>query len=124
MMAGVYDGIAASTLAMIKAKGVRVTLTRTTVTLDPVTQDSESESVEYNMHVVGLPAGDGAVVHVGSLERRNIIEMHIALKGVGVEPLPGDSVQWGGFAWRVLKVPQVFKPDAVTPIYAKAYLER
>lgn len=123
-MTSVYDGIAASALAMIKAKGSRVTLTRTTVVLDPVTQDSTSTTAQYPMHVVGLPAGDGATVHVGSLERRNVIEMHIALKGVGVEPLPGDSVEWGGVAWKVLKVPQLFKPDGVTPIYAKAYLER
>lgn len=128
MMASVYDGIAASTLAMIKAKGARVTLTRVTVTIDPVTQDSTSISAQYQMYAVGLPVGlrgdDISTLHIGSLELRKVIEMHIAMRGVAVEPVPGDTITWGGYNWKVLHVPELYRPDGVTPIYAKAYLER
>lgn len=123
-MPSVYTGPAASALALIKAKGAPVTLTRTTTAYDPVTQAVTSTSTATaTLYGVGLSPGRSAEYRIGSLQSRNILEMHLALQGAPFEPANGDVIAWKGHEWRVIWV-DVLDPAGDFPIYAKAYAER
>ena len=146
-MASVYAGAAATALALISAKGGQMRLRRVTTTLDPVTQAATETTDASVFRAVGLPPGKSAEYHLGSLQGRNIIELHIAqlgqapeanlyaalgyvdadyiadIIGVDLVPQPGDIVTWTGADWRVIWV-NALNPAGDLAVYTKAYAER
>lgn len=121
---GAYDQPAATALRLITAKGAAVPIKRTVETMtDPVTQARTSTTTTYTMRAVGLPPGRSAAYRIGTLEGRKLLELHIAQKGLAIEPGPGDVVTWAGAEWTVFWS-DTYKPDGATAVYTLAYAER
>lgn len=118
-----YGAAAAAAHNLIGAKGTDVTFTRTTAdTFNPVSQVETLITTTFTMKGVGLPPGRTAEFRVGSLQNRNLIELHLAPR-LGTTPRPGDSVQWAGQQWTVIWV-EILDPAADGAPYCKAYAER
>ena len=120
---GSYASAQSAALSLIKRKGAPATFRRTSTTLDPVSQARSESTATASLYTVGLPPGRSAEFHLGSLQRRNIIELHIAQKGSTFAPQPGDVVAWAGHEWAVIWS-TTYDPDADGAIYTKAYAER
>lgn len=118
-----YSAAAATANSLIGRKGATVTFTRESAsTYDPVTQTESASTTTFTMKAVGVPPGRSAEFRIGSLERRNIIELHLAPLG-GTTPLPGDKVRWAGADWTVIWANNL-DPAADGSPYALAYAER
>lgn len=119
-----YDAAAATAHSLISAKGTDVVFTRDGArTFDPVTQAETGKSATtLTMKGVGVPPGKSAEFRIGSLERRNLIELHLAPR-LGAIPSPGDKVRWSGADWAVIWV-NAIDPAADGPPYCLAYAER
>jgi hypothetical protein len=74
------------------------------------------------MKGVALPPGRSAEFRIGSLEKRNIIEIHLAPLQ-GTVPEPGDKVTWGLRDWTVVWVSN-YHPAADGSPYCFIYAER
>ena len=121
---GVYSAQASTAHGLISRKGATVTFTRVSArAFDPITQTETGQgSTTLSMKGVGVPPGKSAEFRIGSLERRNLIELHLAPRG-GDVPQPGDKVRWAGADWTVIWV-NALDPAADGPPYALAYAER
>ena len=120
----VYDGAASTALALISAKGGAMPLRRVAITVtDPVSQASTEATQAATFRAVGLPPGKSAEFVLGSLQNRNIVEMHVALKWQALTPRNGDIITWAGADWRVIWV-YALDPADDLPVYAKLYAER
>ena len=116
---------AAASLAdkLIAKKGATALFTRTTgAGFDPVAQTGGASKVSFSMAALAVPPGKSATFRVGSLERRNILELHLAPK-LGVTPIAGDKVMWAGAEWTVIWA-EALDPAADGSPYAKVYIER
>lgn len=118
--------VAASNLAakLIGKKGATATFTRANAaSFDPVTQtETGASTLTFSMPALGIPPGRSAEFRIGSLERRNIVELHLA-PTLGTAPLPGDKARWAGADWTVIWV-DTLDPAADGAPYCKAYVER
>lgn len=121
---GTYASAAKTANALLGRKGATVVFTRTTAgTFDPVTETATGGvSKTFSMKGVGLPPGRSAENRVGSLERRNIIELHLAPME-GTVPDPGDKVRWAGNDWTVIWAAETNPAGDGAP-YALVYAER
>lgn len=118
-----YAALTDAALRLIQAKGAPLPLQRTaTATFDPVTQARTTTTASYSFRAVGLPPGRSAEFRVGTLERRDLIELHIAQKSQIVRPEPGDVVTWGGKSWTIIWA-ATYDPAADGAIYTLAYAE-
>lgn len=113
----------ASAFALINAKGADLPLRRTTTTLDPVSQAATETVQTATFRAVGLPAGKSAEFVLGSLQRRNVIQLYVALKDQALIPQPGDVVTWGGNDWPLIWC-TTYDPAADGAILTIAYAER
>lgn len=121
---GTYAAAASTAHALLSSKGADVTFTRKVGgSFDPVTQqETGASSVTLTMKGVGIPPGKSAENRIGSLERRNLVELHLAPRE-GAVPEVGDTARWSGKDWTVIWV-NALDPAANGPPYALAYLER
>lgn len=121
---GKYDAQARTAHSLLSRKGTTVTFTRENPrAFDPVTQQETPAAITtLSMPGMGISPNKSAEFRIGSLERRNIIEFHLAPRG-GAVPQPGDKVRWGGFDWSVIWVNDT-DPAADGAPYALAYAER
>lgn len=121
---GTYSALARTADGLISRKGTTVVFTRESArSFDPITQmETSAAPLTLSMKGVGVPPGKSAEYRIGSLERRNLIELHLAPKG-GVVPQPGDKVRWAGAEWSVIWV-NTLDPAADGAPYALAYAER
>lgn len=118
-----FAGVGAAATSLISRNGAVTTFTRKSVsTYDPVTQTESSSITTFAMPAVGLPPGRSAEFRLGSLQNRNILELHLA-PALGQTPIPGDQVTWGGASWTVIWV-NALDPAADGSPYALAYVER
>lgn len=118
-----YAAAANTANGLIGRKGALATFTRETPgSYNPVTQSESVATTTFTLRAVGVPPGRSAEFRVGSLERRNIIELHLAPLG-GNTPLPGDKVAWAGADWTVIWA-NALNPAADGSPYALAYAER
>lgn len=123
-MASSFAKEAATALRLIKARGREAVFTRTTGgTFNPVAQATVgATTTTLRIFAVGLPPGKSAEFKIGSLVKRNLIEL-LCAPALGAPPAEGDSVLWGGYTWKVLWV-DVLNPDGEGAVFAKAYAER
>jgi hypothetical protein len=118
-----YSAAAATARSLIGRKGALTTFTREVVgAFNPVTQASTTTTTTFSLPAVGIPPGRSAEFRIGSLERRNLIELHIAPSG-GMTPQPGDKVRWAGADWSVIWANNL-DPAADGAPYSLAYAER
>lgn len=118
-----YSAAAATAKGLIGRKGTLVQFTRETPgTFDPVTQNESITTTTFSIPAVGIPPGRSAEFRIGSLERRNLIELHLAPSG-GTTPIPGDKVRWANADWTVIWA-NTLDPAADGSPYALAYAER
>lgn len=118
-----YASAAATAYGLIDKKGASATFTRVNATaFNPVTQTETATTSTFSLRAVGVPPGRSAEFRIGSLERRNIIELHLAPQG-GTTPVPGDKVTWGGSDWTVIWSNSL-DPAADGAPYALVYAER
>lgn len=118
-----YSAAARTANGLIGRKGATATFTRETPgTFNPVTQVEAVTTTTFTMKAVGVPPGRSAEFRIGSLERRNIIELHLAPNG-GTTPIPGDKVRWDGSDWTVIWA-NALNPAADGSPYALIYAER
>lgn len=118
-----YGAAAATAASLIARKGALATFTRESASAyNPVTQTETTSTTSFTLPAAGVPPGRSAEFRIGSLERRNIIELHLAPRG-GNTPLPGDKVRWGGADWTVIWANNL-DPAADGSPYALAYAER
>lgn len=119
-----YAASAATAKSLISRKGTAVTFTRTNKgSFDPVTQtETGGRTTTLTMPGVGLAPGKSAEFRIGSLDRRNIIELHLA-PSLGATPVPGDKVRWSGADWTVIWV-NALDPASDGSPYCLAYAER
>lgn len=119
----IYASLIESALRLISAKGSDLPLQRITESaFDPVTQVRTTATASYVFRAVGLPPGKSAEFRIGSLERRSVIEFHIAQKSQTVRPEPGDVVTWAGASWTIFWS-ATYDPAADGAIYTLAYAE-
>lgn len=119
-----YSGPINSVDRLIGKKGGVITLTRESDgTFDPVTQNRTPANTSETFKAVVLPPGKSAEFQVGSLVNRNLIELHVAMKGKSITPQNGDVVRWQNYDWRIIWT-SVYDPSGAAPIYVKAYAER
>lgn len=125
-MAGKYDAVAATALRQISAKGGSAILRRPagTAGFEPVTQtfSEGSPKVEVKASMVKLPAGQQARYRIPELVTANTQEFHIALRGVTLQPAPGDEIDFKGTTYKVLWA-RTYDPAGDGAIYAMAYGE-
>jgi hypothetical protein len=118
-----FSAAASTATSLISRNGVTTTFSRKSVsTYDPVTQAESSSTTTFSMPAVGLPPGKSAEFRIGSLQNRNILELHLA-PALGQTPAPGDQVSWAGVNWTVIWV-SALDPAADGSPYALAYVER
>lgn len=118
-----YSAAASTARSLIGRKGATATFTRETVgAFNPVTQTETVTSTTFALPAVGVPPGRSAEFRIGSLERRNLVELHIAPSG-GTTPVPGDKVRWANADWTVIWA-NTLDPAADGAPYALAYAER
>lgn len=119
-----YAASAATALNLIRRKGTNVTFTRKVQgTFDPVTQaETGGRDTTLTMPGVGLAPTKSAEFRIGSLDRRSIIELHLA-PNLGATPIPGDKVRWAGADWTVIWV-NALDPASDGSPYCHAYAER
>lgn len=118
-----YAAAAATAFNLIGRKGADAVFTRLSpATFDPVTQVETTSSEVFTLKAVGVPPGKSAEFRIGSLERRNLIELHVAPRG-GTTPQPGDTVNWAGANWTVIWA-NALNPAADGSPYTLAYAER
>ena len=119
-----YLGIAKTVAALIAKKGTAVTISREVVLgRDPVTQMVMTELKSEKFVAAILPPGRQAQFRVGSLEGKNAVELHIAMKDRNMTPAPGDKVTAGGVAYTIFWA-QTYDPALDGPVYTLAYAER
>jgi hypothetical protein len=118
-----YGALIDAAHRLIAVKGAALPLQRTTgVSYDPVTQARVTVTASYTFRAVGLPPGKSAEFRIGSLERRDLIELHIAQRSQTIRPEPGDIVTWGGKQWTIFWS-TTYDPAADGAIYTLAYAE-
>lgn len=118
-----YSAAAATAKGLIGRKGAVATFTRENAgTFNPVTQAETVSTTTFSLNALGIPPGRSAEFRIGSLERRNIIELHCAPSG-GVTPIPGDKVRWAGADWTVIWVNSLDPAGDGSP-YTLLYAER
>ena len=119
-----YGPQAATALAILRRKGKILTFTRKNPgTLDPVTQERTGASTTtFSMYGLGVPPGRSAQYVLGTLEGRNLMELHLATNE-GTAPAPGDTVAFAGATWSLLWVSNL-DPVGEGAVYTKAYIER
>lgn len=118
-----YASASATAYALIGKKGAEATFTRvSSATFNPVTQAETTTTTTFKMPALGVPPGRSAEFRLGSLERRNIIELHLAPQG-GTTPIAGDKVAWAGADWTVIWA-NALNPAADGSPYALVYAER
>jgi len=120
---GKYDAQARSALALLKRKGTTIPVRRLDgTTFDPVTQAQEKSESTYNFTGVGFPPGRSALYKAETLQKRAMLEVYLAQKGMPVVPDPGDIVTFNGGEFTVFWV-EVICPDGVQPVLSHAYCE-
>ncbi len=120
---GKYAAQAATAHALLTKKGRAVVFTRTTASaFDPVTQTESVATETFSMSGLALPPGKNAEFSIGSLERRTLLEFHLAPRE-GKTPEPGDTLSWAGREWNVIWVSTI-DPAGDGAAYTKAYAER
>ena len=118
-----FAGVSAAATSLISRNGAVTTFSRKGVSAyDPITQVESSTTTTFSMPAVAVPPGRSAEFRIGSLQNRNILELHLA-PALGQTPLPGDHVTWGGALWSVIWV-NALDPAADGSPYALAYVER
>lgn len=118
-----YGAAASTANSLIGRKGATATFTREAATAyNAVTQVETTTTTTFTLRAIGVPPGRSAEFRIGSLERRNLIELHLAPNG-GTTPLPGDKVSWAGVDWTVIWA-NALDPAADGSPYALAYAER
>lgn len=118
-----YAAAAATASSLIGRKGALATFTREAGnSYNAVTQVESVATTTFTLKGVGVPPGRSAEFRIGSLERRNIIELHLAPNG-GTTPLPGDKVTWAGADWTVIWA-NALNPAADGSPYCLVYAER
>ena len=118
-----YAGAASTAYNLIARKGAPVVFTReSTAAYDPVTQQETKSSTTFTLQGVAVPPGRSAENRIGSLAKRNLVEMHLATN-LGSPPAPGDKARWAGMDWTVIWV-NALDPAADGSPYTLAYLER
>lgn len=119
-----YGQQAATALAILKRKGRLLAFTRTVPgTLDPVTQVRTGDTTTtFRLYGLGVPPGRSAQYVLGTLEGRNLMELHLATNE-GTAPAPGDTVTFAGAVWSVLWVSNL-DPVGEGAVLSKAYIER
>ena len=118
-----YSAAASTAASLIGRKGALATFTRETGSgYNAVTQVESVATTTFTLRAVGVPPGKSAEFRIGSLERRNLIELHLAPQG-GNTPAPGDRVTWAGANWTVIWA-NALDPAADGSPYALAYAER
>lgn len=118
-----YAAAASTAYSLIGRKGATATFTReAATTFNPVTQAETTSTTTFSLRAVGVPPGRSAEFRIGSLERRSIVELHLAPNG-WMTPMPGDKARWAGADWTVIWA-NALDPAADGSPYALAYLER
>lgn len=118
-----YAGAAATAYNLIARKGAPVAFTReTTAAFNPVTQQETKSTITFTLNGVAVPPDKSAEFRIGSLAKRNLVELHLA-PNLGVSPQPGDKARWAGADWTVIWS-NALDPAADGSPYALAYLER
>jgi len=118
-----YAAQANTAHALLSRKGATVTFTRKTASaFNPVTQTETAVSTTFSMKGIALPPGKDSEFALGSLERRNILEFHLAPR-LGTTPQPGDKIRWAGYDWSVIWVSDLNPAGDGAP-YTKCYAER
>ena len=119
-----YTQDAAESLAMIRADGGPFRLTKKQPgAYDPVAMTETGAQVQvFDTVAVGFPPGKSAEKEIGSLVNRRLLEVYVPALGLPSDPAAGDEALFGGTAWTVVWV-YTIRPDGVTPILHKLYLE-
>ncbi|CAB4130454.1 hypothetical protein UFOVP119_78 [uncultured Caudovirales phage] len=118
-----FDRAAATADRLLSKYGASVVFTRTEQSaFNPVTQVTTAVSSTFKMNGAGFPPGKSAEFRIGSLERRNIVELRLAPKG-GTLPQPGDRAAWNGSTWNIIWVGALDPAGDGAP-YCVAYGER
>ncbi|HEY6965900.1 MAG TPA: hypothetical protein VI229_00400 [Burkholderiales bacterium] len=123
-MAGKYDSQASTALALLSRKGTSITLRRTSVaSADPVTQSGSAGSAStYTFQGVGFPPGKSALYRAETLQKRAMLEVYLAQKGMAVTPEPGDIITFEGSEFTVFWA-EVINPAGDGPVLSRAYCE-
>lgn len=123
---GKFDDMAQTALELITEFGASVTLTRAVDAIfDPVTQDRVAAApVTGTFKAVEIPPGKSAEFRLGSLVKRNVIQLYLARWGVAMEPAPGDTLLWKGATYTILSPVTHYDPAADGAILTVAYAER
>lgn len=121
---GIYAAAASTAHALLSSRGADVTFSRKkSGSFDPITQtETGGGTFSITMKGVGIPPGRSAENRIGSLERRNIVELHLAPRE-GAVPEVGDTARWAQKDWTVIWISEL-DPAADGSPYALAYLER
>lgn len=118
-----YSAAARTANGLIGRKGAAATFTRVVPgTYNAVTQTETTTTSTFTLKAVGLAPGKSAEFRIGSLENRNLVELHVAPNG-GNTPKNGDKVRWAGADWTVIWV-NALDPAADGSPYTLAYAER
>jgi hypothetical protein len=119
----IYSAQAKAAHNLIGKKGTSVAFTREVAsTFDPVTQLQTVASTTFSMNGIGIGPGRSAEFRIGSLARRNVIELHLA-PNLGTTPRPGDKVRWAAADWSVIWVDALDPAGDGSP-YCLCYAER
>jgi hypothetical protein len=109
--------------SLVSRYGAKATFTRTVRgAYDPITQtETGGETLTFTLPALGMAPGKSAEYRIGSLERRNIVELHVA-PGLSTTPQPGDTVSWAGADWKVIWA-NAMDPAADGSPYVLVYAE-
>ena len=119
-----YTRVSALATSMISRYGATATFTRAVRgTYDPITQtETGGDTLTFSVPAIGMAPGRSAEYRIGSLELRNLVELHLA-PGLSDTPLPGDTVSWAGSDWKVIWA-NAMNPAADGSPYALVYAEQ
>lgn len=118
-----YAGIAKTANNLLAKNGATITFTRTTdSSFNPVTQSASSSTKKFSMKGIGVAPGRSAEYRIGTLQKRNVMEFHLA-PNLGTTPQPGDKVRWLNADWTVIYVNDVNPAGDGSP-YCMAYAEK
>lgn len=119
-----FSRASALATSLISRYGATATFTRTVRgTYNPVTQvETGGEVIEFALPAVGMAPGKSAEYRIGSIELRNLVELHVA-PALGMTPQPGDTVLWGGSDWKVIWA-NAMDPAVDGSPYALVYAEQ
>lgn len=119
-----YAQVRATALALLRKKGKAVTVTRRPTLRNEITGKLEAGgALSTTFQCVALPPGRSAERYVGSLVGKNMLEFYLARESSGgIDPYPGDEVDWAGKTYTLIWAAQ-YDPDDSGTLFTQAFGE-